>query len=143
MQVHTSLRIFSFVGSLALHLLRASALILEALPGHDFVRGLEHQAAVAEAALQANAASRISNIVMLFVDIHGILAGGARAAASVEEAASGTVAKAGLLVEVTENTGAAETPLDAAVYPTVRTRAAIAEAILPSHVGLTDSRLPL
>jgi hypothetical protein len=71
---------------------------------------------------------------MLLVDIHGILAVGARGAAPIEEAASGTIAEAGLLVEVAENTGAAATPLDAAVSPTVGTRAAITETILPSHV---------
>jgi hypothetical protein len=37
-------------------------------------------------------------------------------------------------VYVAENTG---TPLNAAVSPTVRTRAAIEETILPSHVGMT------
>ena len=114
-------------------LLRAGAFILEALPEHDLVRGLELQAARAAASLQKYHAIRISDAVIFLVGVHGQLAGGAWSAAIVEKAALGTAAEAGLLVEVAKNAGAAETPLNAAVAPAVGAGAALKETIIPRH----------
>jgi len=116
-----------------LHLLRFGAVILEALPEHDLVRGLKLQAEVADATLQTYHAIRISDAFIFLVDVHSQLAGGARVAAKVEKAALGTPAEAGLLVEVAKNTGAAETPLNAAVAPAVGAGAAPKETRIPRH----------
>ena len=92
-----------------LHFLRFGAVILEALPEHDLVRGLKLQAEVAEATLQKYPAIRISDAFIFLVDVHSQLAGGARVAAKVEKAALGTASEAGLLVEVAKNMGCRNT----------------------------------
>ena len=61
------------------------------------------------------------------------MAGGAWAAACVVKAALGTAAKAGLLVEVAENTLAAEVPLDATIATAVGAVAAPTETVIPGH----------
>lgn len=116
--------------NLALHHLRTSAFVFEALAEHDLVRGLELETAGAAPTLEANHASRISDVILL-VDVNGQLAGGARGEEEVENAAWGTFAQTGLLVDVTVNTARAAVPLNAALGAAVGAGAAFEETRIP------------
>jgi hypothetical protein len=116
--------------NLALHHLRTSALVFEALTVHDLIRGLELETAGAAPTLEANHASRISNVILL-VDVNGQLAGGARGEEEVEYAAWGTFTQTGLLVDVTINTARAAVPLNAALGAAVGAGAAFEETRIP------------
>ena len=116
--------------NLALHHLRTSALVFEALAEHDLIRGLELETAGAAPTLEANHASRISDVILL-VDVNGQLAGSARGEEEVENAAWGTFTQTGLLVDVTINTARAAVPLNAALGAAVGAGAAFEETRIP------------